>query len=71
MEIAEKCVGETFSLTGDDRVEFFEGVNSFNYLGRILQRTDGDWPEVIQSIGRARQVWGSLGKFPSRDKQTR
>ena len=71
MGIAAKCKVETFSLTGDDRAECFEEVDSFNYLGRILQRADGEWPEVSRNNGRARQVWGILGKFLSRDKQTR
>ena len=36
MEIAEKCTGTTFSVTGYNGAECFEGVDSFEYLGRVL-----------------------------------
>ena len=42
-------------------------MDSFNYLGRVLHRTDEEWPAVRWNIGRARQVWGSLGKLLSRE----
>ena len=42
VEIAAKRVGVTFVLTGDDRAEFFVGLESFKYLGRVLHRTDED-----------------------------
>ena len=42
MEIVEKCTGDTFSLTGVDRVEYFEGGDSFKYLGRILHQAHED-----------------------------
>ena len=42
MEIAAKFTRATFSLTGDDRAEFFEGVDYFKYLGQVLHRTDND-----------------------------
>ena len=67
MEIAAKCPGATFSLTGDDGTECFEGVDAFKYLGRVLHRTDDDWPAVLRNIRRARQVWGRLGKLPRRE----
>ena len=41
VEIAAKCVGVNFSLTGDDAAEFFEEVESFKYLVCVLHRTDG------------------------------
>ena len=63
MEIVEKCVGGTFSLTGDDGAEGFEGEDSFKYLGCVLHHMDKDWPVVRPNIGRARQVWEHLGKF--------
>ena len=67
MEIAEKCMGSTFSLTGEDGAECFEGVDYFNYFGRVPHRSDEDWAVVHQSIWRERQVWGKLGKFLRRD----
>ena len=67
VEIAEKCTGETFSLTGDYRADCFEGVDSFKYLGRVLHRTDNDWTAVIRNIRRVRQVWGRLRKFMRRE----
>ena len=63
VEISAKCVGENFSLMGDDGAECFEGVESFKYLGSVLHRMDKDWSEVLRNIGRERQVWGSLGKL--------
>ena len=68
VEIAAKCTGETFSLMGDDGVECFEGVDSFNYLGRVLHLSYKDWLAVFQIIGRERQVWGDLGKFLRREE---
>ena len=38
MEIASKCMVETFSLTREGRAEFFEGVDSLKYLGWVLHR---------------------------------
>ena len=57
MKIAANCTGSTFSLTGNDGEDFFEEVDYFKYLGRILHRSDEDWPEVCHNIRRARQVW--------------
>ena len=67
LEIAEKCVGETLSPTGYDGAKYFEGVDSFKYLGRVLHRMDEDWPAVSRNIGRTRQVLGSLGKLLRRE----
>ena len=36
MDIAEKCTGETLSLTVEDGAECFEGVEYLKYLGRVL-----------------------------------
>ena len=67
MEIAEKCIGETFSLTGEDGSECFEGVDSFKYLGQVLHWSDDYWMSVCQNIWRSRQVWEQLGKFLRRE----
>ena len=53
MEVATKCTGETFRLTGDDRKECFERVDSFKYLGRVLHRLDEDWLEVFRRFCRS------------------
>ena len=58
--IAAKCTGAKFSITGEDVAEYFEGVDSFKYLGRIQHRMDEYWPEVLCNIRRVRQVWGAV-----------
>ena len=63
MVIANKCTEATFSLKGEEGPESVEGVYSFRYMGRILQRLDKDWSEVLRKTRKARQVWGRLGKF--------
>ena len=60
VERAAKCTGATFSLTGDDGAEFFEGVDAFKYLLRVLNWAENDWLVVLRNIQRARQVWGRL-----------
>ena len=67
MEIAAKCTGATFSLTGDNGSECFEGVDSFEYLGRVLYQEDDGWPAVLRNIRRVRQDWGRLGKLIRRE----
>ena len=52
-----------FSLTGEDEAEHTEGVGRFKYLGRLLDRSDNDCPEVPHNTRKARQVWGRLGKI--------
>ena len=37
-----------------------EGAEKFKYMGRTLDQTDDDWPEVRQKIMPARLVWGRL-----------
>ena len=39
----------------------------FKYLGRMMDRSDDNWPEVLQNIRKARQVWGWLGKMLQRE----
>ena len=38
-----------------------EGVTQFQYLGRTLEGTGGDWPAVHRNISKARAVWKRLG----------
>ena len=67
VEIAENFTEETFSPTGEDGAEIVEGVELFKYLGRPLDRSDDNWPEVLRSIRKARQVWGHIGKLLGRE----
>ena len=67
VEIAANCTGATLSLTGEDGTELFEGVDSFECLGRILHRADEDWPAVLWNVWRARQVLGWLGNLLRRE----
>ena len=39
----------------------------FKYLGRLLDRSDDDYPEVLRNTWKARQVWGRIGKFLRRE----
>ena len=61
--IASRCERATLSLTGEDDAECIEGVDTFKYLGRILDRSDDNWPVVLQNFGKARRVWIRLGKL--------
>ena len=67
VEIASKCVGATFSLTGDDGAELFEGVEYFNYFWRVLHQTEEEWTAVLWIIGREKQVLGRSGKLLRRE----
>ena len=58
-----QCKETTFSLTGEDDTECIEGVETFKYLGRILDQSDDDWPAVLWNVGKARRVWNLLGKM--------
>ena len=63
MAVAAKCLEATLSLTGEDEAERIERVRRFKFLGRLLERSDNDYPEILQNIRKARQVWGRLGKI--------
>ena len=52
-----------FSLTGEDDAERIEGVETFKYLGRILDWSDNDCPAVFQNVGKAHLVWIHMGKL--------
>ena len=67
MEGASKFTGATFSLTGEDGLDCFEGVDALKYLGQVIYQTNDDWPAVLHNIRRARQVWGWLGNFLRRE----
>ena len=61
--IASRCKESTFILTGEDEEECIEGVETFKYLGRILERSNGDWPAVLWNVGKDHRVWNRLGKL--------
>ena len=39
----------------------------FKYLGRLLDRSDDNWPAVLRNIRKAQKVWGLLGKLLRRE----
>ena len=55
--IGSRCKGGAFSLTGEDDAECIEGVDIFKFLGRILDRSEDDWPAVLHNVGKDRRVW--------------
>ena len=61
--IARRCEEASFRLTGEDEVECIEGVETFKYLGQILDWPDDDWLEVFRNVSKALQVWRRLGKL--------
>ena len=63
MAIAAKYLESTFILTGKDEAECIKGVGRFKYLGRLLDRSDDDWPAVLHNIRKTRKVWGGLGSY--------
>ena len=65
--IAIRCAEESFSLTVEYSAECIEEVETFKYLVRMLDRPDGDCPEVRQNSGMARQLWSRLGKLLRRE----
>ena len=42
-------------------------VETFKYLGTILERSDNKWPAVLWNVGKARRVWNRLGKLLRRE----
>ena len=61
MAIADRCLEATFSLTGEEDAERIKGVEVFKCLGRILDRSDNNWPSFLRNISKARHVWVRLG----------
>ena len=65
--ITSQCAEAAFSLTGEDDAECIEGVETFKYPGRMLERSDNDWPEVLQNFRKSCRVWSRLGKLLHRE----
>ena len=42
-------------------------VTEFRYLGKILTRTDDDWPAVARNLQKARVTWGRLVRILGRE----
>ena len=61
------CGEMDFSLDGEEGDERVENVLTFQYLGKPLDQTDDDWPDVRQKIMRARSFWGRLGTLLRRE----
>ena len=53
MEIANKCMEATFSLTGEDGLESVEGVQVIKYLGRTMYQSDDEWQTVLIKISKS------------------
>ena len=51
------------SLTGEDYTEFIEVVETFKFLGRMLNRSYYDCRSVLLNVGKAHQVCSRLGKL--------
>ena len=51
--IAGRCAEAASSLTGEDEAEFIEGVETFKYLGRMLDRSGDGWTEVRRNFSKA------------------
>ena len=65
--IVSQCEGEAFILTVEDNSKYIEGVDTFKYLWRILDRSDDDWPAVLRNVRNACGVWIRLGKLFRRE----
>ena len=59
--MAERCGEIEFILEGGEGEERVDNAKTFRYLGRPLDQTDYDWPDVWRNIMQARSVWGTLG----------
>ena len=66
--IASRCAEASFSLTGEDEEKLIKGVETFKYLGRMLDPLDDDWPAVRRNFGTSRRVWIRIGKLLRRDE---
>ena len=47
--------------------EKIECVENFSYLGRMLCRSNNNWPTVCRNVRKARRVWSRLGKLLRRE----
>ena len=61
--IARRCTEASFILTVEEEAEYIEGVDTFKYLGRMLDWSDNNWTAVFRNVRKVRQVWKCLGKL--------
>ena len=57
----------SFRLTGGEEAEFFEGLETFKYLGRMLDRLYDNWTAVRQNIRKSHQFYILQGKLINRE----
>ena len=63
-----QCVEASFSLIGEYEAEYIEGVETFKYLGPVLERSDDYSPAVLRNSGKAYLVWRRIGKLLRRNE---
>ena len=61
--IASQYKEATFSLAGEYNADCIGMVASFNYLGKILDRSEDNWPAVLRNVGKDCRVSNRLGKM--------
>ena len=44
-----------------------QSVTEFRYLGRVMTRTDDDWPAVARNLRKVRVTWGRLARILGRE----
>ena len=59
--IASRCAEDSFSLVGEYKAEFIEGVENFMYLGLMLERLYDNWSVVCLNEGKVHRVWIQRG----------
>ena len=59
----------SFIPTREDEVEFIDGLDTLKYLGRMLDRSDDNWPAVRRNFGKAPQVWIRIRKLLRRERE--
>ena len=67
VSIKIRCTYMKFSLMVEEGEETIDGLEVFNYLGRIMEHSDDGCTEVRWDIWKERQIWGHLGKILSRE----
>ena len=62
--IVSRCTEDYFSIMGDNEVECIEEVETFKYLGWMLDRSDNDWLAIPRNVRNAHLVWIRLQPLP-------
>ena len=72
MAIAARCTEAKFSLTGEEEAECIEGVEVLKCIGRLLDRSDDDWPAVLHHVrcgGGSGSCYGGKGRSRQSQKK--